>query len=53
MSAIFGKADKELAGLSLATQLPPYARKLNGHSPLYFVQVGDDVVIFSEIDWTL
>jgi hypothetical protein len=56
VSAIFNaKADTtaRLAGLSLATQLPPHARKLYGGSLLSSVKVGDMVLSFSENDWNL
>jgi hypothetical protein len=56
MSTIFAaRADMatRLAGLSLLTQLPPYAKAMNGTGHPHGVIVGDQVVLLSELDWNL
>jgi len=55
MSAIFSNIRIATATLSTATPLPIYANSLNGknHPAGRIIQVGDDYLILSELDWNL
>jgi hypothetical protein len=60
MSAIFSNIRIATATLSTATPLPIYANSLNGKNhpaghiiQVGDIQVGDDYLILSELDWNL
>jgi hypothetical protein len=54
MSAIF-TGIRSAAAPTLATSpvRPSYAKSLNGKDHPYVIQVGDDLVVLSDLDWQL